>query len=143
MKKFGIFLLVLLLLCTGCASKTTAPLLQDADAVRVNHAVMIPDYYGQPQETYTGKICTGALDVAAIVKALQAAKIGEETDTIYGGETALILLYCDDMEIAWLRMSLDGKWVCIDNAYYPCSHVPNLEKLYDSLSAKEADIVIA
>ena len=144
MKKRALaLLLVLALFCLAGCSTNTQPLLSDADAARVNHAVIVPDYYGPPQETYTGKICTGALDVAEIVKALQAAKTGEETETIYGGKTALILLYCDDIEVARLRISADGKWVDIGNAYYHCSNVPNLEKLYNSLSAKETDIVIA
>ena len=141
MKKFGIFLLVLLLLCTGCASKTTAPLLQSSDAARVDHAVMVPQWGGKPQETYAAKACVNTADVRAIVQTLQKAELEEEIDTIYGGLNVLFRLYQEDTLVAELYI-IDGDKVAMNGKFYNCSNLPNLEELYNNLQTAETQIIL-
>lgn len=141
MKKFSIFLLVLLLLCTGCASKTTAPLLSSDDAARVDHAVMVPEWGSQPQGVYTAKACVNTADVRTIVQALQEVELGKENEPVYGGKTVLFLLYQEDTLVTRLYI-IDGKWVCIDDTYYACTNTPDLEALYDRLSTQESNILL-
>ena len=140
MKKFSIFLLVLLLLCTGCASKTTTPLLSSDDADRLDFVLMVPNYGGKPQESYSAKHCTGT-DMESIVKALQNARRGDEVDTIYGGDITYFLLAFNDGKNTKIEI-VDNKWVYMDGTYYSCSNVPNLDELYSSLSANETKFTV-
>jgi len=133
-------LLALALLClTGCSAHTQ-PLLQSSDAARLDFILMVPNYGGPPQDSYAAKRCTTD-DMKVIVKALQTAQLGKETDTIYGGIATYFQLGFNDGTSTVIRI-IGDEWVCIEDKYYACTNVPDLEELYAGLSAKEMQFVV-
>ena len=143
MKRLRMLIFVCLLLCfvlAGCSlnmkgAKSVLPNLEEADRI-----VISVQPQANPEWASPAKDCTEPQDVQAVVNALLSFKIGDSTDTIYGGETIRVLAYKG--ETLLYDLSFQEKTLSMDGDTFLCEEKPDFEKLYASLSAAEEEIML-
>lgn len=144
MKRLRPLVFVCLLLCfvlAGCSlnmkgAKSVLPNLEEADRIVISVQPQANPAWASP-----AKNCTEPQDVQAVVNALLSLKIGDSTDTIYGGETIRVLAYKG--ETLLYDLSFQEKTLSMDGDTFLCGEKPDFEKLYASLSATEEEIMLA
>ena len=143
MKRFRPLAFVCLLFCfvlAGCSAnmkdaESVLPRLKEADRVVISIAAQANPAWASP-----AKDCTEPQDVQAITDALLSLKIGDSTDTIYGGETVRVLAYKGDTLLYDLHFK--EKTLSMDGDTFLCGERPDFEKLYASLGAAEEQILL-
>ena len=116
-------------------AESVLPDLESADRIVISVQPQANPAWASP-----AKDCTEQQDVQAVVDALLSLKIGDSTDTIYGGETVRVLAYKG--ETLLYDLCFTEKTLSIHGDTFLCGEKPDFEKLYASLNAAEEEIML-
>lgn len=128
-----------LLLVGGCGASAKTGDVFFTDLNQADRIIISVEPQANPKVKSPAKICTRESDLAALKETIGQFEIGQTTETIYGGENIVILLYQGDTLLHRITLH-DNGYATIDGTSYICSWKTDFTLLYGYLGTGEKSI---